>query len=98
AEQKAYAAVMGENQEQFTYGTGCNMCAQTGYRGRTGAFEILPMSDSLRRLFLGDASRDQLWKQSIEEGLVPLRRDGMMKVKAGITTPYEVMRVLFSLD
>ncbi len=98
AEQKAYAAVMGEVQEQFVYGTGCNMCAHTGYHGRIGTFEILTMSDDLRRLFLADASRDELWKQAIEEGLVPLRRDGMLKVKTGITTPYEVMRVLFSLD
>ena len=98
AEQKAYATIMNESQEQFVYGSGCNMCAQTGYRGRTGAFEILTMSDALRALFLTDGSRDQLWQQAIQEGLVPLRRDGMLKVKAGVTTPYEVLRVLFSLD
>ncbi|MFQ5873207.1 MAG: GspE/PulE family protein [Dehalococcoidia bacterium] len=98
AEQKAFSTVMGEEQEQFIYGSGCNMCAQTGYRGRTGAFEILTMSDALRRLFLTDASRDEIWKQALEDGLVPLRRDGMLKVKEGVTTPYEVMRVLFSLD
>ena len=98
AEQKAYATIMNESQEQFVYGSGCNMCAQTGYRGRTGAFEILTMSDALRALFLTDGSRDQLWQQAIKEGLVPLRRDGMLKVKEGVTTPYEVLRVLFSLD
>ena len=98
AEQKAYAAVMGETQEQFIYGAGCNICAQTGYRGRSGAYEILAMSDSLRQLFLGGASRDQLWEQAIKEGLNPLRRDGMLKVRGGFTTPYEVMRVLFSLE
>ena len=98
AEQKAYASVMGEIQEQFIYGSGCNMCAQTGYRGRSGAFEILTMGESLRRLFLADGSREDLWAQALKEGLVPIRRDGMLKVKAGITTPYEVMRVLYSLD
>ena len=98
AEQKAYASVMGEAQEQFIYGAGCNMCAQTGYRGRTGAYEVLTMTDSLRRLFLAEEGRDELWQQALKEGLLPLRRDGMMKVKAGITTPYEVMRVLFSLE
>lgn len=98
AEQKVYAAVMGEQQEQFIYGTGCNICAQTGYRGRTGAYEILTMSDSLRRLFLADAPRDKIWEQAVKEGLVSMRQDGMLKVKSGITTPYEVMRVLFSLD
>ena len=98
AEQKAYAAVMGEEQEQFVHGSGCNMCAQTGYRGRTGVYEILTMSDTLRHLYLAEASRDELRDQALKEGMIPLLRDGMLKVKAGVTTPYEVMRVLFSLD
>jgi len=97
-EQKAYAAEMGETQEQFIYGSGCNMCAQTGYRGRTGVFEILAISDALRQFFLSDAPRHQLREQAIKDGMVPMRRDGMLKVKQGITTPYEVMRVLFSLE
>ncbi|MEE9247647.1 MAG: GspE/PulE family protein [Dehalococcoidia bacterium] len=98
AEQKAYSAVMGEELEQFIHGSGCNMCAQTGYRGRTGVYEILTMSDSLRHLYLAEESRDQLRDQALKEGMIPLLRDGMLKVKAGVTTPYEVMRVLFSLD
>ena len=98
AEQEAYAAEMGETQEQFIYGSGCNMCAQTGYRGRTAVFEIMTMSDTLRQLFIDDASRRQLLDQALLEGMIPLRKDGMMKVQEGITTPYEVMRVLFSLE
>jgi len=97
-EQKAYASEMGETQEQFIYGSGCNMCAQTGYRGRTGVFEILTISDALRQFFLSDAPRHQLREQAIKDGMVPMRRDGMLKVQQGITTPYEVMRVLFSLE
>ena len=98
AEQEAYAAEMGETQEEFIYGSGCNICAQTRYRGRTALFEILNMSDTVRQLFLEDASRQQLMEQALQEGLVPLHKDGMLKVKEGITTPYEVMRVLFSLE
>ena len=98
AEQKAFSEVLGEHQEQFLYGSGCNMCAHTGYRGRSGVFELLTMSDSLRRLFLADSSRDQIWEQAIKEGLTPLRRQGMLRAKEGVTTPYEVMRVLYSLD
>ena len=98
AEQKAYTSVMEEVREQFTYGSGCNMCAQSGYRGRTGAYEILTMSDSLGRLLLADASRDELLDQALRDGLIPVRRDGMLKVKDGISTPYEVMRVLFGLE
>jgi general secretion pathway protein E len=98
AEQEAYAAEMGETQEQFIYGSGCNICAQTGYRGRTAVFEIMTMSDTLRQLFIDDASRKQLLDQALLEGMIPLRKDGMMKVQEGLTTPYEVMRVLFSLE
>ncbi|MBI2865795.1 MAG: type II/IV secretion system protein [Chloroflexi bacterium] len=97
-EQEAFAAELDERREQFVYGAGCNLCAQTGYHGRTGVFEVLTMSDALRQLFLEDAPRHKLWEQALAEGMVPLRRDGMLKVKLGITTPYEVMRVLFSLD
>ncbi len=98
AEQQIYSDVMGETQERFMYGTGCNVCAQTGYHGRVGVFEILTMSDTIRQLFLEDAPRHQLWDQAQKEGTTSLRRDGMYKVRRGITTPYEVMRVLFSLE
>ena len=98
AEQEAYVAEMVEPQEQFVYGAGCNTCAQTGYRGRSGVFELLTMSDTIRQLFLQDAPRHEILDQALREGMIPLRRDGMVKVREGITTPYEVMRVLFSLD
>ena len=98
AEQDAYAAELGEVRERFLYGSGCNACAQTGYLGRTGVFEILTMTDSLRQLFLDEAPRYRLGEQAMQDGMTLLRRDGMMKVKNGITTPYEVMRVLFTLE
>lgn len=98
AEQEAYAAETGERQTSFVYGQGCNICAHTGYRGRTGVYEMLVMTDALRQLLLDDAPRHRLSQQARDEGLVTLRQDGMSKVRQGITTPYEVMRVLFSLD
>ncbi len=98
AEQQAFAAEVGVEQERFLYGTGCNACAQTGYVGRTGVFEILTISDRVRQLFLADAPRHQLWNQALEDGTTSLRRDGMLKVQAGVTTPYEIMRVMFSLE
>ena len=98
AEQQAYAAEIGESPEHFLYGSGCNQCAQTGYRGRSGVFEILSMTDALRALLLADAPRQEIWRQAVEDGAIPLRKSGMVKVQRGITTPYEVMRVLFSLD
>lgn len=97
-EQQAYATEVGKTKERFMYGSGCNLCAQTGYHGRTGVFEILTMSDGLRQVFMAGSLRHQLWAQALQEGMIPLRRDGMLKVEQGVTTPYEVMRVLFTLD
>ena len=93
AEQKAFAQEMGKNQDRFIYGAGCNACAQTGYRGRNGIYEVLTMTDDLRQLFLGEAPRHELWEQTLKDGTVPLRKDGMIKAQGGLTTPYEVMRV-----
>lgn len=98
AEQQAYAAEMGGRQERFQYGTGCNACAQTGYVGRVGVFEILTISDEMRQLFLDDAPRHVLFNQATFEDTTLLRKDGMIKVQLNMTTPYEVMRVLFSLE
>ncbi len=97
-EQQAYEAEMGVHQEQFVYGAGCNTCAHTGYQGRSGVYEVLSMTDDLRELFMNEAPRQQLVDQAIADGMVPLRKDGMFKVQEGLTTPYEMMRVLFSLD
>ncbi len=93
AEQQAYASEMGEQRERFIIGAGCNSCAQTGYRGRTGLYEILTMTDEMRQLFLADAPRYELWQQALKDGTIPLRKDGMIKVRDGVSTPYEVMRV-----
>ncbi|MBI4310810.1 MAG: type II/IV secretion system protein [Chloroflexi bacterium] len=97
-EEEAYSQEMGEVLETFAYGQGCNVCAHTGYRGRTGVFELLALSDEMRQLFLTDGSRVRLRDQALKDGLVPLKRAGMLKVGQGVTTPYEVMRVLYSLE
>ena len=97
-EHQAYQAETGESMDRFVYGAGCNVCAQTGYRGRTGVFELLTMSDELRQMFLADAARHEMSEQTIRDGMIPLRLDAMRKVKQGVTTQYEVMRVLFTLE
>ena len=93
AEQGLYEEVMGEKQDRFIYGAGCNVCAQTGYKGRTGIYEVMKMTDELRQKFLNEAPRHELWAQTIADGTIPLKKDAMMKVKQGITTLYEVLRV-----
>ena len=92
-EQRAFEEQTGESQDRFIYGTGCNACAQTGYQGRMGIYEVLKKTDDLVQLFLDEAPRHLLWEQTVKDGTIPLLKDGMLKVKQGLTTPYEVMRV-----
>lgn len=95
--QLAYAKEMDEERTEFSYGSGCNSCTLTGYLGRVAAFEILSMSDEIRRLLLTGASTAEIRAQAKKEGMVSMSRDAMLKVKAGITTPCEVMRSVFSI-
>ncbi len=97
AETALYAECLGEERVEFLYGAGCNHCSQTGYYGRVGLFEVLPVSDAIRALLAADADVPHVRAQALREGMVPLRTDGMLKVQAGITTPHEVMRNAFSL-
>ena len=95
--QIAYNKELGEERTKFSYGSGCYSCANTGYLGRTAIFEILTLSEEIRRLLLTGASSTQLIAQAKKEGMVTMWRDGMLKVKAGITTPDEVLRNVFSI-
>jgi general secretion pathway protein E len=97
-EQMAYEKEMGEKRTEFFYGTGCKSCAYTGYLGRTGLFEIMSMTDSIRALITSRAPASQIRAQSVKEGMVTMMTDGMRKVKAGITTPSEVLRTAYSPD
>lgn len=94
-EQHAYERELGEKRTKFYYGEGCNFCALTGYYGRMGVYEILVMSEAIRRLVLQGASTDAIKAKAIEEGMVTMWRDGMLKVRAGLTTPSEVLRNVF---
>jgi general secretion pathway protein E len=97
-EQMAYEKEMGEKRTEFFYGSGCKSCAYTGYLGRTGLFEILTMSDDIRALVTNRASASQIRAQAIKGGMVTMMTDGMRKVKAGITTPSEILRSAYSSD
>lgn len=97
-EQIAYEKELGEKRTKFYYGAGCNFCANTGYLGRIGVFEILLMSDRIRQMLISNAAAPEIREQAIKEGMVPILRDGMLKVKEGITTPLEVLHNIFSLE
>jgi len=97
-EKTTYSAEIGEERDEFLYGSGCKSCSNTGYRGRIGIFEILHISEEIRALLLKGATAAQLRAQAIEEDMATLLRDGMLKVKADITTPTEVLRNAYSVD
>ncbi|HVG76193.1 MAG TPA: GspE/PulE family protein [Thermoleophilaceae bacterium] len=73
---------------------GCVSCAQTGYKGRTGLYEVMTMSDEVRKLILDGARHDELTRVSREQGMRPLHEAGLAKVAQGDTSVPEVLRVL----
>jgi len=79
-------------------GRGCDFCRGTGYRGRTGTFELMVLSDRLRGLVLSGASTEQIRGAAQEEGMRTLRQDGVQKVLSGVTTIEELLRVVFVHD
>jgi type IV pilus assembly protein PilB len=76
--------------------TGCVSCAQTGFKGRTGLYEVMPMTDEVRRLVLEGARHDELLVAARAEGMRTLHQAGLEKVAEGVTSVAEVLRVLGS--
>ncbi len=74
-------------------GEGCEHCEGSGYKGRTGIFEVLAASDPISRLVLERQPTQAIEEQAIKEGMATLRQDGFLKVLQGSTTPEEVLRV-----
>ena len=73
-------------------GKGCGVCNNTGYKGRCGLYEVMEVDDEIRELVLVGASALELKKKAIERGMITLRRSGLIKVAAGMTTLEEVAR------
>jgi len=76
--------------KRIARGRGCLACKQTGYLGRTAVFEVLELNKPIRRMVLDGANEDVLKQSSIGEGLTTLRRSGIRKILAGVTTTEEV--------
>jgi type IV pilus assembly protein PilB len=77
-------------------GRGCDECAHTGYTGRLALYEVLPVSDEIRSLVMSRAPADEIRKQAIAAGMTTLRESGLSKVREGLTTIEEVLRVTAS--
>ena len=72
---------------------GCESCSHTGYWGRAGIFEFLPISDHIQQLILGKKDSNIIKEAARKNGMRTLREDGWLKVKKGVTTLSEVLRV-----
>jgi len=97
-EQIGYEKTMGEKRTQFSYGAGCESCSHTGYVGRTGLFEVLVVNDRIRTMMASRANKDEIRDEALANGTVTMIKDGMLKVKAGITTPSEVLRATYTQE
>lgn len=73
---------------------GCKKCNNIGYKGRMGIHEVLTMSETIERMTVEHASADEIKRQAIEEGMLTLRDDGFEKVKMGLTSIEEILRVV----
>jgi type IV pilus assembly protein PilB len=78
----------------FYKSVGCDQCNHTGYRGRIGLYEVMRVTDKLRRLIASRAQEDQIREAALAGGMISLGEDGLAKVKSGITTPDELLRVV----
>jgi type IV pilus assembly protein PilB len=73
---------------------GCQSCSNTGYRGRIGLYEVMPMTEEIERLVVERSSSEQIKAVAVEQGMITLREDGLTKTRMGLTSIEEVARVV----
>ena len=93
-----YQTETGEPLKEFLQGEGCTYCQGSGYLGRTGVYELLFVTKKIRQLFSAGASSSEIKSAAIEAGMLSMLKDGLLKVKQGLTTPSEVLRTVYSVD
>lgn len=81
----------------FYRGKGCNRCFETGYRGRIGLFEIVPVSPSIAQMIAQRSPAQSILEKAREEGMTTLMEDGVEKARQGITTLDEIVRVAYTV-
>jgi type IV pilus assembly protein PilB len=97
-EELEFAASLGVAKPAHLYrGQGCSRCNGTGYYDRIGVFEVLTMTDEVKRLIIAKASHKEIFEAAVQNGMVPLRADAWDKVVAGVTTVSEVLRSVYIL-
>jgi type IV pilus assembly protein PilB len=80
--------------DELYRGVGCSACSNTGFRGRMGMYEVMPMSEEIERLTVERASADQIRGVAEQQGMMKLRDDGLEKARLGLTSIEEVARVV----
>jgi len=80
----------------FFKAVGCEECSQRGFKGRVGLYEMLTLNDELRDMIVRHVAQSEVTQAAIACGMTTLIRDGLNKVKAGMTTVEEVLRVVTS--
>jgi len=82
-----------EAKHTFFRGSGCSQCLNTGFKGRSGIYEILMIDDELREMIVSKADASEIKAKAISKGMLTLREDGAKRVTAGLTTTEEILRV-----
>ena len=98
AEQSLYMRETGQELPLAYKGAGCHLCANTGYRGRVGVFELLAVTEGIQKKLVGRAGIGEIREQAVRDGVYSMKRDGLQKIKEGITTFEEVMGNLFTVS
>lgn len=93
SQEPAVANYFTEKKITFYKGKGCHVCGGTGYKGRTAIFEFIYFTPKMKELILKDHSSQQIWELAKKQGSLSLFDDGMAKVKSGVTTIEELLRV-----
>jgi general secretion pathway protein E len=97
-EKQIFEEEMGTSLTSYQKGEGCTYCHHTGYLGRTGVFELLPVTRKIREMFTAGASSSEIKTAAIKAGMLSMLKDGLLKVKQGLTTPEEVLRTVYSVE
>ncbi|MSN25693.1 MAG: type IV-A pilus assembly ATPase PilB [Geobacter sp.] len=79
-------------------GTGCSVCNNTGYKGRVGFYQVMPMREEIKELILNGANTAEIKRESMRIGIKTMRQSGLTKLKEGVTSFEEVLRVTISDD
>jgi type IV pilus assembly protein PilB len=90
----SHSAVEKWKDTQLHRAAGCGHCNGTGYKGRLGIYEIMPVTEALERLIVERKSADELMRVAVAEGMISLRQDGLERVLQGVTTVEEISRVI----